>query len=160
MREWSHLPVAALCERRGREAGTLDKLSTRSAAVTDRRYTGFSLVEVLVAVALVGVIVFLAIPNIVQVKDDSETHLAIARAEALNLATAAFVQAKGKSVANSAWSGATDDPARYALAAPYLAFAPATLAGYVPGGYGMDLPNDVLTLRKLDLTKGGAAVPY
>jgi prepilin-type N-terminal cleavage/methylation domain-containing protein len=121
---------------------------------------GFSLVEVLVAVALIGVIVFLAIPNIVQVKDDSETHLAIARAEALNLATASYVQARGKAVANTAWVAAGNDPARYTLAAPYLSFAPATLALYVPGGYGMDLPDTVLTLQKVALTKGGTAVGY
>ncbi len=124
------------------------------------RRAAFSLVEVLVAVALIGVIVFLALPNIVQVKDDSETQLAIARAEALNLATASYVQAHGRTVANAEWAGKPDDPGRYVLAAPYLSFAPATLAEYVPGGYAMDLPDSVLSLQKLTLTKGGATVVY
>ena len=43
---------------------------------------GFSLVEVLAAVAIIGIITFLAIPNIVAVKQDSETNMAISRAEA------------------------------------------------------------------------------
>ena len=35
---------------------------------------GFSLVEVLAAVAIIGIITFLAIPNIVAVKQDSEIN--------------------------------------------------------------------------------------
>ncbi len=117
--------------------------------------------EVLVAVALIGVIVFLAIPNIVRVKEDSERQLAISRAEALNMATASYVQAQGATNAQAAWSGAADDPARYDLAKPYLAFAPSALSDYIPGGYAMDLKDNVSPLEKHDLsTSDGTAVNY
>ena len=36
-------------------------------------FLGFSLVEVLAAVAIIGIITFLAMPNIIAVKQDSET---------------------------------------------------------------------------------------
>lgn len=123
--------------------------------------TGFSLVEVLVAVALIGVIVFLAIPNIVGVKEDSERHLAIARAEGLNMAMASYVQAQGRAAASTAWTGAANDEARYTLVTPYLSFAPATLAAYVPGGYAMSFPVSVASLTKVTLTtSGGTGVGY
>jgi prepilin-type N-terminal cleavage/methylation domain-containing protein len=125
---------------------------------TSRDHFGFSLVEVLVAVALIGVLVFLALPNIVQVKSDSETHLAIARAEALNMSMASFVQAQGTATATTAWTG--NDEAKYTLVKPYLAFAPATLALYTPGGFGLTFPASVAPLTKVTLTKGGTALSY
>ena len=102
-----------------------------------RSRRGFSLVEVLAAVTIIGVITFLAIPNIVRVKQDSEDSLARDRADALNLAAATYFQAVGPDTAASTWSSA-DNNARYQLLAPYLAFAPATLADYMPGGYVVD----------------------
>ena len=42
---------------------------------------GFSLIEVLAAVAIIGIITFLALPNIVTLKQDAEVDLAIARAD-------------------------------------------------------------------------------
>lgn len=120
----------------------------------------FSLVEVLVATALIGVIVFLALPNIVQVKDDSEAHLAIARAEALNMSMASFIQAQGISAAGTSWAGAANDEARYTLVKPYLGFAPAALANYTPGGYALAFPTSLSPLTKVTLTKGGGAVSY
>jgi prepilin-type N-terminal cleavage/methylation domain-containing protein len=120
----------------------------------------FSLVEVLAAVALIGILVFLALPNIVQVKTDSETHLAVARVEALNLAIASYIQAQGLSTAESNWSGAGTDQARYALAAPYLAYAPDNLTDYMPTGYGATLPTTLSPLDKVTLTKSGTTISY
>lgn len=101
----------------------------------------FSLVEVLAAVAIIGIITYLAIPNILRIKDDSERSLAESRVEALNLATASLVQARGRAAAASAWSGATADQAKYELLRPYLSFAPETLTEYMVGGYGVSFPS-------------------
>jgi len=120
----------------------------------------FSLVEVLVAVALIGVLIFLALPNIVQVKTDSETHLAIARAEALNMSMASFVQGQGIAAASAAWTSASTDEAKYTLIKPYLAFAPATLALYTSGGYALAMPGSLAPLTKVTLSKGGSAINY
>ena len=120
----------------------------------------FSLVEVLAAVALIGILVFLALPNIVQVKTDSETHLAVARAEALNLAMASYVQSVGSTSASSNWSGAADDQARYVLVSPYLAYAPTNLTDYMPAGYTATLPTSVVPLTKAGLLKSSTPISY
>lgn len=101
-----------------------------------RSRSAFSLVEVLAAITIIGVVTFLAIPNIVQIKRDGEDGLARARADALNVAVAAYFQAVGPDAAGTAWSAADNDD-RYILLTPYLAFAPATLADYMPGGYSV-----------------------
>jgi len=120
----------------------------------------FSLVEVLAAVALIGILVFLALPNIVQVKTDSETHLAVARAEALNLAMASYVQSVGSTSASSSWSGAANDQARYVLVSPYLAYAPTNLTDYMPAGYTATLPTSVVPLTKAGLLKSSTPISY
>lgn len=75
------------------------------------------------AVGIVGIILFLAIPNIVRVREDSERNLAIARAEALNMAMASFIQANGRLNSQTIWTG-KNDLQRYGLVQPYLQFAP------------------------------------
>ena len=121
----------------------------------------FSLVEVLAAVSIIGVIAFLAIPNIVKVKTDSEENLAISRAEAINMAVASYIQASGRLAANTNWSSQPNDAARYVLVAPFLAYAPSVLADYMPTDYAVNLPDDISTLSKVSLTgPGGAAISY
>ena len=92
---------------------------------------GFSLVELLVVITVLGVVLYFAFPNIVQVKSDSELNLAKARAEALNLAAAAYFQAIGPTAALSNWTGKSDEQ-RYLLITPYLAFPQATLGNFMP----------------------------
>lgn len=120
----------------------------------------FSLVEVLAAVALIGIITFLALPNIVRIKQDSEEHLAIARAEALNLSMASYVQAQGQTAAIAGWAAATNASGRYALLAPYLAYAPASLTDYMPGGYTATLPSTLIPLTKVGLSGPDGTVAY
>lgn len=95
----------------------------------------FSLVEMLAAVTIIGIISFLAIPNIIKMREDSERSLAQSRVEALNLALAAFVQANGFSAANTTWSSAQNNEERYALLKPYLSFSENSLSTYMKGGY-------------------------
>ena len=128
--------------------------------MNSRRFFAFSLVEVLAAVALIGIITFLALPNIVRIKQDSEESLAIARAEAINLSMASYLQAHGQTSASAGWAAATDAPSRYALLAPYLAFAPAAFTDYMPSGYGVTLPSTLLPLSKVPLTGPGHTITY
>lgn len=110
------------------------------------RHPAFSLVEVLAAITIIGIITFLAVPNIVRVKQDAEDNLARARAETLNMAIAAYVQALGTNTAQSNWSGAGNDNARYLLIAPYIAFAETNLTLFTPGGYTNTLPTTISPL--------------
>jgi prepilin-type N-terminal cleavage/methylation domain-containing protein len=112
---------------------------------------GFSLVEVLTATVLLGILSFIAIPNIIRMKEDSEVNLAIARAEAVNMALASFIQAQGRSVSAAAWADAENDAERYELVKPYLAFAPNAFADYMPGAYGIVLPTTLTVLEKVEL---------
>ncbi len=116
-----------------------------------RRDRGFSLVEVLAAVSIIGIIAFLAIPNIVAIKADSERNLAISRAEALNMAIVSYVQTNGKANVATSWSGLNDQQ-RYTLLIPYLSFAPADLTEFVPSGYSVTLPTNLNSLTKTALT--------
>ncbi len=121
----------------------------------------FSLVEVLAAVTIIGIIAFLALPNIVAIKEDSETNLAISRAEALNMSMASLVQANGRDRAITLWSGAADEQARYDLLAAYLSFAPAEFTDYVPDGYAITLPSSLSSLTKVSLADAeGTAISY
>jgi len=122
------------------------------------RRRGFSLVELLVVLVVLGVVMFLAIPNIVQVRSDSEDNLARSRAEALNVAAAAYFQSVGTQAASSAWSAAGNS-ARYALLSPYLAFAPASLSAYMPSGYSVTFSGDPIR-QKATLTRGSTSIPY
>ena len=99
------------------------------------RRRGFSLVEMMASVAIIGIISFLAIPSISKMREDSEKNLAIARAESLNVAQATMVQVKGRTQANLDWTNALSSDAKYTLLQPYLSYSEATLAAYLPSGY-------------------------
>jgi prepilin-type N-terminal cleavage/methylation domain-containing protein len=127
-------------------------LSPSAMSAGRKFFLGFSLIEVLAAVAIIGIITFLAIPNIIRIRQESEQSLAESRVEALNLGMASLVQAQGPSAAADLWTGALTDQARYELIRPYLAFAPATLSTYLPAGYSASLPQNLLPLSPATLT--------
>ncbi len=106
------------------------------------RDRGFSLVEVLAAIAIIGIVTFLAVPNLIQIKEDGEDRLAQSRAEALNMAIASYIQANGKT---APWTGTSDQKYQTYLRG-YLAFSPTNLSGYTPGGYGFFFPSSLTSL--------------
>jgi prepilin-type N-terminal cleavage/methylation domain-containing protein len=88
---------------------------------------GFSLAELLIVLTILGLLLYLAFPNIVQVKSDSELQLAKARAEALNMAAAAYVQSQGL----EGWSSLSEEE-RYLAIKPFIAFPADDLASFLP----------------------------
>jgi len=120
----------------------------------------FSLVEILVVLVILGTVLFLAIPNIVQVRRDSEDNLARSRAEALNMAAAAYFQAAGNQAASAAWAAAANDQARYVLVSPYLAFAQSTLTTFMPNGYSASFSSTDPLRQKATLTRGTNSLSY
>lgn len=123
-------------------------------------YRAFSLVEVLAAVTIIGIVIYLAIPNIVQVRSDAEDNLAKARADALNVAAAAYFQAAGPAAASIAWAASGSDSNRYTNLAPYLAFAPAELGDFVPEGYTVTFDTNAPHRVKATLKRGTNEIPY
>ncbi|MEI6070277.1 MAG: type II secretion system protein [Verrucomicrobiae bacterium] len=105
----------------------------------------FSLVEVLAAITIIGIVTFLAIPNIVRIKQDGEDNLARARAESLNMAIASYVQVVGTNAAYSAWSNVSAD-ARYNLIRPYISFSESTLSAFTPSGYTITPPTSIVPM--------------
>lgn len=120
----------------------------------------FSLVEVLAAIAIISIVTFLAIPNLLQIKTDGERSLAISRAETLNLAMASYIQVTGQAAATNNWSTAGDTDGRYTLIAPYAAFAPTNIDSYFPSGYSAALPSTISPLTKATLTGPSGTVSY
>ena len=121
--------------------------------------SAFSLVEVLAAVAIIGIVTFLAIPNIVQVKQDSEDNLARARANTLNLAIASFVQAKGQTAASNTWASGGSNA--YTNLSPYIAFPETNLSAFTPNGYTFTLPTSITPLtNKTTIQRGLSNIPY
>ena len=98
------------------------------------------MVELLATVAVIGIISFMAIPQVTRMRSDAEQNLAISRAETLNLALANLVQTRGRSQAAADWANAGNDNGRYTLLRPYLGFAEASLVAYMPGGWDIDFP--------------------
>ncbi|MEI8313285.1 MAG: prepilin-type N-terminal cleavage/methylation domain-containing protein [Verrucomicrobiota bacterium] len=123
---------------------------------------GFSLVEVLAAITIIGIITFLAVPNIVRVKQDSEDNLARARAEAINMAIAAYVQAVGTNTAQSNWATWGNDATRYANIRTYIAFSETNLSLYTPSGYTNALPSTIspLTTKVILTGPSGTTISY
>ena len=125
--------------------------------------SGFSLVELLVVIVVLGVVLYFAFPNIVQMRRDSEDNLARARAEMINLAAAAYFQAVGdRPTARSNWAAAASDEARYtSFLKPYIAFPTATLSNFMPSSdYRVVLdPNDPL-LKKAQLLGPSGEIFY
>jgi prepilin-type N-terminal cleavage/methylation domain-containing protein len=116
---------------------------------------GFTLVEVLASVTIIGILIFMAIPSITSVRRDTEENMAIARAEAVNMAISSYIQAYGFQNAKTAWAGATGgtpeekNTYRYQnFLVPYLAYAPVDLAHLMPEGYLLTLPADLTNSDK------------
>lgn len=121
---------------------------------------GFTLVEVLASVTIIGILIFLAIPSIISVRRDAEENVAIARAEALNIAISSYIDAYGLQKANTSWTSATGtgatakDNYRYVnFLAPYISYAPTSLGSFIPAGYSITLPTNLANLDKVTLRK-------
>jgi prepilin-type N-terminal cleavage/methylation domain-containing protein len=121
---------------------------------------GFSLVEMMACVSIIGIIAFMAIPSVTRMRSDSERNLAIARAEALNLAQASLIQVRGRTQAALDWSGAASAEAKYTLLRPYLSFSETTLAAFLPSGYSVVFPPSITTMTKAALSGPTGTIYY
>jgi len=124
------------------------------------RHAGFSLVEMMACVSIIGIIAFMAIPSVTRMRSDSERNLAIARAEALNLAQANFIQVRGRTQAALEWAAATTAQSKYNLLRPYLSFSETTLNAFMPSGYTVNFPPSIVTMTKAALSGPTGIIYY
>jgi prepilin-type N-terminal cleavage/methylation domain-containing protein len=124
------------------------------------RQAGFSLVELITAVAIVGIIAFMALPKVTAVQRDAERNLAISRAEALNMAAATMLSIQGRTQAATAWASAGDNTSKYALLRPYLGYAEASLSVFMPDGYSVNFSTSLEPLTKATLAGPDGAILY
>lgn len=121
---------------------------------------GFSLVEMMACVSIIGIIAFMAIPSVTRMRGDSERNLAIARAESLNLAQASFIQVRGRTQAALDWAAASSADLKYKLLMSYLSFAEKDLTSYMPSGYTVTFPPSITFMTKVSLTSPTGTINY
>lgn len=134
--------------------------STIQASPRRQRFLGFSMVEMIACVSIIGIIAFLAIPSITRMRGDSERNLAIARAESINLAMATYIQVVGRTQAGLNWTAAGNNNLKYDLIRPYLAYSEATITTYMPQDYSLTLPTTITSMTKAALTGPSGVIPY
>lgn len=117
-----------------------------------RLQRGFSLVEMMACVSIIGIIAFMAIPSITRMRGESERNLAITRAEALNLAQATFIQVKGRTEASLLWNNSTTPAARYLLLKDFISFSEDNLTLYFPADYTITFDDTITSMKKVSLT--------
>lgn len=122
---------------------------------------GFSLVEMMACVSIIGIIAFMAIPSVTRMRGDSERNLAIARAESLNLAQASYIQVRGRTQAALEWTAASSADLKYKLLSSYLSFAESNFSYYMPSGYTVTFPPSITSMSKVTLKDPtNAVIPY
>ncbi len=83
-----------------------------------RTPSGFSLLELLVVLVIVGIVLAIGVPGINRARADAELESIRARAVSVQTAKLSFVDAVGSSTANTAWKGNSKDS--YNLLRQYL----------------------------------------
>lgn len=121
---------------------------------------GFSLVEMMACVSIIGIIAFMAIPSVTRMRGDSERNLAIARAESLNLAQASYIQVRGRTQAALDWVAASSDDLKFALLRSYLSYAENTVTLFMPTGYKVTFPASITSMTKVGLKDPTGAIIY
>ena len=123
-----------------------------------RRITGFSAVEVIVCVVLIGILGALAIAYMPDAVSGARDKAAVAAAQGINAAQQSYLLRV--SGAQTAWTGAANDAARFLLIRQYIPYASAqTEAQYIPAGYTFVLGASLNT--RVSITNGpNGAVTY
>ena len=119
---------------------------------------GFTLVEILIAVVIIGVLGYVLSPNSSKSKYAGELAVMKARAAMLNAAQAQFLEANGVNAGLSTWNSQTTGEAQYQLLKPYIQFSPANLATYVLAGWSISFAAD--PRNPVALQNGGTTVDY
>jgi prepilin-type N-terminal cleavage/methylation domain-containing protein len=124
----------------------------------NRKNKGFSLIEILIGIVVVGIMLMIALPKSSSIKANTEDQAMKLRAVAFGNAKTEFLRDAGTTNAASAWSGAANDQARYELIMPYLGYPPSDLSDYTLMGYSIS-PGATVTAAPI-LRRGVEVIDY
>jgi len=104
------------------------------------RQRGFTLLELILALSLAGLLTWLIVPGYTGLKNAANDEEAIARACMLQTAKTSWMRDVGQSAFDT-WSAAVSDADKYAVLKPYVGIARdyATLSDFTPFGYNYGL---------------------
>ena len=106
------------------------------AQIPQSRQRGFTLLELILALSLAGLLTWLIVPGYTGLKNAANDEEAIARACMLQTAKTSWMRDVGQS-AFETWSIAVSDADKYAVLKPYLGISRdyPTLSDFTPFGY-------------------------
>jgi len=121
---------------------------------------GFSLIELIIVIAVIAVVAGTIIPAISGTTSAAKQQRAISGAEALNLAQTRYRLEKGV----AAWDSLADSAARYTALMPYMEYAEASLTAFEAKNSGYHYAFQASSndhMQKVVLTDpDGNVVPY
>jgi prepilin-type N-terminal cleavage/methylation domain-containing protein len=119
---------------------------------------GFTVAEILLVLAIMGIIGAVGTPMYLNLREAAEQKAAIAKANTLNAAMLAFRDKIADP--DTKWTAASSDAAKFTLLVNNgcLPMASTSLTTYAPVGYTYAFSTNLIT--KVTLKKGTAAVAY
>ena len=106
-----------------------------------RRLLGFTLVETIVVISVIGILSAMIIPRVANIAEVAREQDAVARAHVLNQAMFTYMQRVPG--ANGAWTSAGDDAARFSLLhnAGFLPGTSSSLTAFTPDNFTFSFPS-------------------
>ena len=119
---------------------------------------GFSLIELLVVLAIGSMLLLFGLPNVLKYKSDGEVEQAVAKAVILNNAKVAYLGNGQRRAVEAAWAGMSEDQ-RYVAIKPFLSMPPPDLASFAPAGFTLSI-SGLYTPTTITRQADGQAITY
>lgn len=103
--------------------------------------SGFSIVQILIGLVIMGIMSFMIVSNIPAIKRKSEDSSMRGKAHQLNTAISNYMSDHSVRAAIIGWRDKQPEE-RYALIRKYLGYAPENLSEYIVEGYTVEFPSD------------------
>lgn len=109
---------------------------------------GYTLVEILVVLTIIGMLVLTALPNVLKTKTSGEIESAKLARGMIHQAMSGYLGSLSRRDAETTWTAMTEEQ-RYNALKRFLSYPPTTIAGITPQGYTITLGADIHALPEL-----------